>query len=206
MDGWMMSWTEVAGFATGALCVWLVVRQNVWTFPVGIANNASFIVLFTQAGLYADAGLQVVYIGLGLLGWHWWLRGGPQRSTLTVTRTPRAALPALALGLVAGTVLLTWVLTTYTDSTVAVADAFTTSMSLIAQLMLNRKWIGSWWVWIVVDVVYIALFAYKGLYLTASLYLLFIVLCVRGLVEWRASMRADAVPMAPQAAPEPARS
>lgn len=206
MDGWTMSWTEVAGFATGALCVWLVVRQNVWTFPVGIANNVFFIVLFVQAGLYADAGLQVVYIGLGLLGWYWWLHGGPQRSTLTVRSTPRAALPALALGLVAGTVLLTWVLTTWTDSTVAVADAFTTSMSLTAQLMLNRKWIGSWWVWIVVDVVYVGLYAYKGLYLTAALYLLFIGLCVRGLVEWRRAMRAGTPSPAQEITPEPARS
>ena len=64
-------------------------------------------------------------------------------------------------------------------------------MSLTAQLMLNRKWIGNWWVWIAVDVLYVGLYAYKGLYLTALLYLLFIGLCVRGLVEWRAAMRAD---------------
>ncbi len=189
MDGWAMTWTEVAGFVTGALCVWLVVRQNVWTFPVGIANNVFFIVLFVQAGLYADAGLQVVYIGLGALGWYWWLRGGPRRTALTVRRTPRAAVPALVGGVAVVTVLLTWTLSTFTDSTVAPADALTTAMSLAAQLMLNRKWIGSWWVWIAVDVLYVGLYATKGLYLTALLYLLFIGLCVRGLVEWRAALR-----------------
>ncbi len=199
MDGWTMTWTEVAGFVTGALCVWLVVRQNVWTFPVGIANNVFFIVLFVQAGLYADAGLQVVYIGLGALGWYWWLRGGPERTRLAVARTPRAMWPALAVGLVATTVLLTWLLTTYTDSTVAAADALTTAMSLTAQLMLNRKWIGSWWVWIAVDVLYVGLYAYKGLHLTALLYLLFIGLCVRGLIEWRAAARADAEALGPEA-------
>lgn len=203
MDGWTMSWTEVAGFATGALCVWLVVKQNVWTFPVGIANNVFFIVLFVQAGLYADAGLQVVYIGLAVLGWYWWLRGGPRRTSLPVRTTPRAALPLLAVGLLAGAALLTWVLTTYTDSTVAAADALTTSMSLTAQLMLNRKWLGNWWVWIVVDVLYVGLYAYKGLYLTAVLYLLFIGLCVRGLVEWKEAMAADAA-VVPEATREPA--
>ncbi len=205
MDGWSMSWAEVAGFATGALFVWLVVKQNVWTFPVGIANNVFFIVLFVQAGLYADAGLQVVFIGLALLGWYWWLRGGPERTPLAVRRTPRAALPLLAIGLLAGTALLTWVLTTYTDSTVAAADALTTSMSLTAQVMLNRKWLGSWWVWIVVDVLYVGLYAYKELYLTAVLYLLFIGLCVRGLVEWSAAMAADTA-AAPEATREPALS
>ena len=191
MSGWTMGWTEVAGFVTGALCVWLVVKQNVWTFPVGIANNVFFIVLFTQAGLYADAGLQVVYIGLGVLGWYWWLHGGPERTALTVHRTPRAALLPLAVGLVATTAVLTWVLTTWTDSTVAVADSLTTAMSLTAQLMLNRKWIGSWWVWITVDVLYIGLYAYKGLYLTAVLYLLFIAMCVQGLREWRRALHGD---------------
>lgn len=191
MSGWTMGWTEVAGFVTGALCVWLVVKQNVWTFPVGIANNVFFIVLFTQAGLYADAGLQVVYIGLGLLGWYWWLHGGPERTALTVHRTPRAAWLPLVVGLVVTTAVLTWVLTTWTDSTVAVADSLTTAMSLTAQLMLNRKWIGSWWVWITVDVLYIGLYAYKGLYLTAVLYLLFIAMCVQGLREWRRALHGD---------------
>lgn len=185
-----MSWTEVAGFVTGALCVWLVVRQQVWNFPVGIANNVFFIVLFVQAGLYADAGLQVVYIGLGVLGWYWWLRGGPARGELAVRRTPRAARPLLVVGCVAAAAVLTWVLTTWTDSTVAVADASTTAMSLTAQLMLNRKWIGSWGVWISVDVLYVGLYAYKGLYLTAVLYLLFIALCVQGWREWRRSLDA----------------
>ncbi len=169
MDGWTMTWTEVAGFVTGALCVWLVVRQNVWTFPVGIANNVFFIVLFVQAGLYADAGLQVVYIGLGALGWYWWLRGGPERTRLTVrAHAARDVAGARRSALVATTALLTWLLTTYTDSTVAAADALTTAMSLTAQLMLNRKWIGSWWVWIAVDVLYVGLYAYKGLHLTAA--------------------------------------
>ena len=188
-----MTWTEVAGFVTGAVCVWLVVRQNVWNFPVGIANNVFFIVLFTQAGLYADAGLQVVYIGLAALGWYWWLHGGPARSELVVRRTPRAAWPWLVAGLLAATAVLTWVLTTWTDSTVAVPDSSTTAMSLTAQLMLNRKWIGSWGVWISVDVLYVGLYAYKGLYLTAVLYLLFIALCVQGWREWRRALDTDGV-------------
>ncbi|MCU1535761.1 MAG: nicotinamide riboside transporter PnuC, partial [Humibacillus sp.] len=84
-----MDWTEVAGFVTGAACVALVVRRSVWNFPVGIANNVLFLVLFTGAGLYGDAALQVLYIALAALGWWPWLRGGPDRGALTVSRTPR---------------------------------------------------------------------------------------------------------------------
>lgn len=186
-----MTWTEVAGFATGALCVWLVVRRNIWNFPVGIANNLFFIVLFTQAGLYADAGLQVVYIGLGLLGWYWWLRGGVQHTALEVHRTPGWAWPAVGAFIAAGTWFLHWLLTTYTNSTVAGWDALTTTMSLGAQVMLNRKWLGNWAVWIAADVIYIALYASKGLWLTSVLYAVFLAMCVIGLRQWCRSIMAE---------------
>ena len=188
-----MSWTEVAGFASGALCVWLVVKQHVGNFQVGIANNVLFIVLFVGAGLYADAGLQVVYIALAAWGWWLWLRGGPRRSELAVQRTPSGAWPAVVVGIAAGTALLSWVLSTWTNSTVAGWDALTTVMSLAAQVMLNRKWIGNWWVWIAADVIYIVLYAVKDLWLTSGLYVLFLAMCVQGLREWRRSLAADPV-------------
>jgi len=196
-----MNWTEVAGFVTGALCVWLVVRRNIWNFPVGIANNVFFIVLFVQAGLYADAGLQVVYIGLGLLGWYWWLHGGERRTALRVRRTPAAGWVGVAVGIAVGTALIWWLLTSHTDSTVPGWDALTTSMSLGAQLMLNRKWVGNWWVWIAVDVIYVVLYAVKDLWLTSALYAGFIVLCVMGLRQWNAELRGSAT-SAPASQPD----
>ena len=197
-----MNWTEVAGFVTGALCVWLVVRRNIWNFPVGIANNVFFIVLFVQAGLYADAGLQVVYIGLGLLGWYWWTRGGQRRSALPISRTPVAAMAGVAVGIAVGTALIWWLLTSHTDSVVPGWDALTTSMSLGAQVMLNRKWIGNWVVWIAVDVIYVVLYAVKDLWLTSALYTGFIILCVIGLRQWRveAARTAEPYPIAEPAA------
>ena len=86
-----MSVEEIIGFATGALCVWLAVRQNVWTFPIGIVNNIVYAILFTSTGLYAGATLQVIYLGLGALGWFWWVRGGSGGGTLAVRPTPRLA-------------------------------------------------------------------------------------------------------------------
>ncbi|MDO5682377.1 MAG: nicotinamide riboside transporter PnuC [Propionibacteriaceae bacterium] len=180
-----MTWVEIAGFVTGAVCVWLVVRRNVWNFAVGMANNVFFCVLFVQAGLYAEAGLQVVYFGLAALGWWWWLHGGANRTALVVRRTPAWAWLAVGAGVALGTGLLWWVLMTFTDSTVPGADALTTAMSLGAQLMLNRKWIGNWLIWIAADVIYIGLYVHKELYLTAVLYALFLTLCVVGLRQWR---------------------
>jgi nicotinamide riboside transporter PnuC len=67
---------EALGFVTGAACVYLVVRQNVWNFPIGIANNIFFLILFVSAKLYGDAGLQLIYVALGFQGWYYWLYGG----------------------------------------------------------------------------------------------------------------------------------
>lgn len=189
-----MSWTEIAGFITGGLCVWLVIRRSIWNFPVGIANNAFFIVLFIQAGLYADAGLQVVYIGLGALGWYWWLHGGERHVKLRVRHTPLAAWASATVGIGAGTWLLNWLLVNHTNSTVAGWDALTTTMSLAAQIMLNRKWIGNWLVWIAVDLIYVVLYAAKDLWLTSVLYAVFLGMCLVGLRQWRAELEAEFVP------------
>lgn len=191
-----MSWVEIAGFVTGALCVWLVVRRNIWNFAVGMANNVFFGVLFLQVGLYAEAWLQVVYFVLGAIGWYWWLHGGADRTQLVVRRTPLWAWAAVAAFIALGTWLLWLVLTSHTDSTVPVPDALTTALSLGAQLMLNRKWIGNWLLWITADVIYIGLYIHKELYLTAALYCLILALCVTGLLQWRRAARvAKAAPV-----------
>src|ERR671927_891152 len=99
------NWTEVLGFGTGALCVFLAARRNIWNFPIGIANNVVFIVLFVGSALYADAGLQLVYLALGVHGWVAWSRRPPLEGGF-VGRTPaRAVLPLLACA-VAGTAVL----------------------------------------------------------------------------------------------------
>lgn len=183
-----MSAEEIIGFVTGAVCVFLAVRQNVWTFPVGIVNNGVYVVLFASTGLYAGAALQVVYLVLGGLGWYWWLRGGTGGGALTVHRTPRWVWPAAVVTVAGLVVLLAWVLSTWTDSSAPVLDAVTTSLSLVAQLMLGRKWIGSWLVWIVADVIFVWLYVSTGLYLTAVLYAGFIGLCLMGLRDWRAAL------------------
>ncbi len=187
-----MTWTEILGFVTGALCVWFAVRQNIWTFPIGIANNVFFFVLFIGAGLYADAWLQVLYLLLGALGWYWWLRGGQDRTHLVVRRTPPWGWAIAGVIVAGGTWGISVLLTAHTDSSVPWGDAVTTALSLGAQVMLNRKWIGNWLLWITADVIYIGLYAYKGLYLTAGLYGLFLAMCFLGLAQWRAALRVKA--------------
>src|SRR5450432_2465161 len=101
------SLTEALGFITGALCVWLLARQNIWNWPIGIGNNLFFLVLFLRTGLYADSGLQVLYAGLAVYGWWTWLKRDSRRrdspeAELPVTQTAFATwiwlTPATALG------------------------------------------------------------------------------------------------------------
>src|SRR5215213_8056509 len=181
------SMTEALGFVTGALCVYLVVRENVWNFPVGIANNVFFLVLFAGARLYGDAALQVIYIALGFQGWYLWLRGGENRTPLRVERASRRLLAGVAAFVVAATAALTLFFRHVNDSA-PFLDAFTTALSLGAQYLLNRKAVENWWLWIAADVVYIYLYAVRGLHLTAVLYFFFLCLCVAGLRSWLKSM------------------
>src|SRR4051794_2212771 len=78
------SWLEAASFVTGAVCVWLTVRESVWNFPIGLANVTTYCVVFLEARLFADASLQVVYFVLGAMGWWMWLYGGARGTQLAI--------------------------------------------------------------------------------------------------------------------------
>jgi len=180
------SWAELLGFITGALNVWLVVRQRISNWPVGILNVALLMLVFWTSGLYADAGLQILYVLLGFYGWWAWLYGGHDRTRLVVTGTGAGEAVALAVSGVVLTAALWLFLDRATDSTVPFPDAVTTALSLLATYGQTRKRWESWWLWITADLIYIPLYAYKGLYLTSALYLIFLALCVFGLRQWRA--------------------
>jgi nicotinamide mononucleotide transporter len=186
---------ELLGFVTGAASVWLTVLARVSNFPVGIANSAFFLVLFLSARLFADSGLQAVYIVLGFAGWWQWLRGGPERSRLGVARS---GWPLLACCVVfAGAA--TWGLTALLAAAHDIApfwDALTTAVSLAAQFLLNYKKVENWAFWIVADVVYIPLYVVKRLDLTAIVYVLFLALCMTGARAWRRALRSSGVSLA----------
>ncbi len=185
-----MSGTEVMGFVTGALCVWLGAKENIWTWPIGIANNLFYLVLFWQSKLYADASLQVFYIVISIYGWSSWLRGGEHRSELKVRKTNSSEVAFLAAITALSTVAIYALLRSHTDSTVPFGDGLTTAMSLTAQYMMSRKILENWSLWIAADVIYIGLYSYKHLYLTAFLYLVFIAMCIVGYIRWSKTMES----------------
>ncbi|RZS34338.1 nicotinamide mononucleotide transporter [Herbihabitans rhizosphaerae] len=185
---------EVIGAVTGIVCVWLVARQHVLNWPLGMLNNLAWLVLFMGSGLYADGVLQAVYLGLACYGWANWVLGARALAAdrLPVRRTSSTEWAVLgALGLL-GTVALGVLLSGATDSTVPWWDAITTVLSLLATYGQARKLVECWWLWIAADVLYIPLYGVKGLWMTAIVYAIFLALCVRGLLAWSASLRRQA--------------
>lgn len=186
-----LSNAEVFGFATGLLCVWLTVRKSIWNFPIGILNCALLFFLFWEGRLFADASLQILFIALGLHGWWQWIHGRTNH-VITVSSLSTKGLLTASIGTVALTGTLFMILTMAKGS-IPVFDGLITALSLVAQYLLNQRKLESWFFWIAVDVISIPVYAYKGLYLIAILYGIFLVLCVLGYREWHRSMTDEPV-------------
>ena len=188
-----MNKLELVAALIGAISVWLSVRQNIWSWPTAIVNVVLYSIVFYEAKLYADMGLQVVYAVLSVYGWYEWLYGGAGRTELRVTRTGVRIGAVLALIAAVGSVLLGTALHRGTDAALPYMDASLSSTSLVAQWMMTRKLLENWLVWIAVDVLYVGMFVFKGLYLTAGLYAVFLALAVQGYLGWRRSMAGAAL-------------
>ena len=179
---------EVLAVITGIISVYLSTRENIWSWSTALVNVALYFVVFFEAKLYADMGLQVVYFALSLYGWYEWLYGGENRTELHVSRTSATLGVRLAIIGIACAAVLGTLLARFTDAALPYIDSATTSTSLVAQWMMTRKILENWAVWVAVDVVSIAMFVFKRLYLTAGLYTVFLGLAVMGYVQWKRSL------------------
>ena len=179
---------EILAVIFGIISVYLSTREHIWSWPTALVNVALYFIVFLEAKLYADMGLQVIYFALSLYGWYEWLYGGENRTELHVSRVTRSlGLRLLLIGL-ASAALLGTILARFTDASLPYLDSATTSTSLVAQWMMTRKILENWAVWVVVDVVYVGMFIFKKLYLTAGLYAVFLVLAVMGFIQWKRSL------------------
>jgi nicotinamide mononucleotide transporter len=180
----LTTWLEAISFVTGAVCVWLTVVESTWNFPIGLANVATFLVVFFRARLYSDASLQIIYFVLTAIGWYLWLYGGENQTRLRINRTPRARQIGVGCWMLALWISQIFILR-YVGDSAPVIDGLCTALSLGAQWLLDRKNIGNWILWIIADVIYVPLYMYRHLYLTTVLYAVFICMAVIGLLAWQ---------------------
>ena len=186
-----MSWQEVLGSILGVINIVLLVRRSVWNFPVAMAMVSLVGVVLFDNRLYSEAGLQVFFFVVN--GWGWWLwsraKGGPDGSV-----APDDGVPVEWLGWSARAVWLAvtavcslalgWVMHRFTNAALPFADSAITGASIAAQFLLSWRKIENWVLWVVIDIASVCLYAWRGLWLFAALYVLFGVLSVMGLREW----------------------
>lgn len=183
---------EATGLVTGLVCVWLLIRQNVWTWPLGIVYVLVSIVLFLDARLYADLLLHVGFLGLNVYGWYYWLRGGgTSRVAVPVTRAGAGPVAALVLAAAIGTGVFGRAFALWTDADLPYWDNATTCLSLAAMWLSTRKHLENWVLWFVVDVLATGIYLYKGLYFYAVLYLVYTGMAIAGWLAWRRSLAAE---------------
>ncbi|MFZ6680196.1 nicotinamide riboside transporter PnuC [Undibacterium sp. Tian12W] len=182
--GFTTTLLELLSFALSVITVALNIRQIHWAWLFSILSSGMYAAVFFNTRLYGDMGLQFVFILVSVWGWFNWLRGDNSHERLQVTRlNMQGRWRSLGATLLAF-VVLAWFLKTYTDTDVPYADGFLTAGSLLGQILLSRKKLENWHVWIFVDVLYVGLYVYKGLMLTALLYAIFVIMAIMGLRAW----------------------
>jgi nicotinamide mononucleotide transporter len=186
----IVHWIEIAGFLTTCIGIWLTTRRLLICWPVVLAADIFYLVVFYQARLYSDALLQVFFIAFTLYGWwHWW-RGFRQQGDVIVVPL---RLRGWLIGLVAGAIgaWLLGSLMVRLGAALPHLDAALTSYSLVASWWQARKHTANWILWIVIDGAYIGEYAYKSLWLTAVLSVALVVLAVLGLRDWQRAAAAQ---------------
>ena len=181
-------WLDITTTALGLAYILLEYKASVWMWVVGFFMQSLGIVLYYQKGLYADCGMEFYYLAMTIYGFVAWMRHKQKTADLPIRHMPKnTALAWIGIGLGAWLAIYL-ILANFTNSTVPVADAFTTAFSIVGIWALARKYLEQWFVWIVVDVVTCVLYFHKDIPFKASLYALYVVIAVFGYFKWRQMM------------------
>jgi nicotinamide mononucleotide transporter len=181
---------EIIAVALGLANVGLLVRRSIWNYPFGMAMVALYFVIFRDARLYGEAALQVFFFVVQGWGWYLWARVGGMAQMVQVTWMGWPA-RAAALALVALSALgIGWAMARYTNAALPYADAAIAGASVVAQVLLAMRRVENWALWIVIDVVSVWVYIERELYLTAGLYVAFLVLATVGLIAWTKAARS----------------
>lgn len=182
------NWLEVAGVITTVLGIWLTTRRTLLCWPIVLAADVIYLVVFYRARLLSDSLLQLFFIAFTLYGWwHWWRGVREEGEVRVVPLSFRSLVIALIVG-AAGSFAL-GEMAKQLQAALPFLDATLTSYSLVGSWWQARKHTANWWLWIIVDLTYIGEYLYKDLRATALLYALLVGLAILGLRDWR---RAEA--------------
>lgn len=182
------TWLEIIGVITGLLCVGLAAINNIWNWPIAIISVGIYIFIFFDSHLYADMGLQVYFMAMNIYGWYYWSKKPSTEDKIPVMLiTPREIIYSI-IAIIVFTVFLGTVLK-YTPASYPFIDSFCTACSLVAQVFLARKVLENWLIWIFVDIIYVGVYIFKHLDLTAIMYAIYVIIALIGYFDWRRDYR-----------------
>ena len=183
-------WLDIVTTVLGLAYILLEYKASVWMWLVGFLMQALGIVLYYQKGLYADCGMEFYYLAMTIYGWWRWIKPkADSQKPIAISYFPRhLILPWLLIIAVVWAVIY-WLLVTFTNSNVPLADSFTTALSIVGIWALAHKYLEQWFIWIAVDVVTCILYFYKDIPFKASLYALYVVSAIAGWFKWRKMMK-----------------
>jgi len=182
------SWLEWLGFFSTIACIYLAAKENIWNWPISILSIVISAILYFETHLFGDFALQFYFLFTAFYGWWFWLKKKKETEKPIVSiRTKHWAV--IILTIVVLTAFLGYLLDRYTPTNVPYEDGFCTAVSLVAQIMLTRKILENWILWIFVDICYVPLLIYKGLNVYAVLYAILVAIAIKGYVDWRKTYR-----------------
>ncbi len=184
---------QIIGTLLGLLYLWLEYKANIWVWIIGAIMPLVHGVLYLTSGIYADAAMQLYYVAAGIYGLIVWRRAPKKKDDGIIKHTPRSWIVSLVAVYAVLHVAIYFFLTECTDSRVPVFDSMSTALSIVAMWMLSRKLVEQWLVWLVVDMISVGLYIYKGIPVTAGLYTLYCILAVVGYMRWRRVARESVV-------------
>ena len=186
-------WLDIVTTVLGLAYILLEYRASAWMWLVGFLMQSLGIVLYYQKGLYADCGMEFYYLAVTMYGWWRWVRESFHEmektmkldSSLGIRHFPKKLVLPWLLVIAVVWAAIYWLLVTFTNSNVPLADSFTTALSIVGIWALAHKYLEQWFIWIAVDVVTSVLYFYKDIPFKASLYALYVIIAIAGYLKWK---------------------
>ena len=186
LEYFLLHYIEIVATVTGLIYLIYSVAENKLLWFFGLITSLLYVYICFAARIYADMGINVYYVIISVYGWIYWSGGSTGKSKEVPVKRLQAKLAGILLSItIILFIFIAFILQKFTDSDIALWDAFTTAASITATWMLAKKIIEHWLVWIVVDSVSVGLYIFKGLYPTSLLFFVYTTLAIVGFIEWR---------------------
>ena len=184
---------EVTGVITGLLCVYLAAKNIIWNWPFAIISVVIYIFIFFDSHLFADMGLQVYFLIMNIYGWYYWSKKPVSEEKTPVMRIKKTEVILSIIAIIIFTFLLGTFLLKQTSASFPFVDSFCTACSLVAQVFLARKVLENWLIWIFVDIIYVGVYIFKDLHLTAVMYAIYVGIALMGYIDWKRDWKKQVV-------------